>query len=351
MRSIVAVGMLVALGTLGGCGQGDELAATPAATPVRVAQVASGPAVPRIRTNGIVANEDEYRLSFKVGGIIKSIAVKQGDRVRQGQRLAEIEQAEVNAQVEQARQALDKAQRDLERGERLYADQVISLEQLQDLKTQFAVSQAAYRAAQFNRNYSMIVAPRDGTILRRLAEERELVGAGAPVLVLGTESGFVVRAGLADREIVQVKPGDAAEVRLDALPGAALKGTVTEVATAANPSSGLFEVEIALHDTHPALRSGLLAKVSIEPFAAGTASLSYVPIAAIVEGEGLRASLFVLEEGRARRRNVNVAFIEGERVALRDGANVGETVITDGALYLEDGEAVSVEESLPNRVD
>jgi multidrug efflux system membrane fusion protein len=343
MRRIVVVGMLVALSA---CGSVDEPAVSPAATPVRVAKVTSGPAVPPIRTTGVVANEDEYRLSFKVGGIVKSIAVNQGDTVREGQRLAEIEQAEVDAQVEQARQALEKAKRDAERGERLYADQVISLEQLQDLKTQLAVSEAAFRSAQFNRNYSTIVAPRDGTILRRLADERELVGPGAPILVLGTQSGFVVRAGLADREVVQIKPGDRARVRLDALPDTILEGAVTEVATAANPASGLFDIELALKHTDTPLRSGLLAKVTIHPFAADSASLSYVPIAAIVEGEGLRASVFVLENGHARQRAVRVAFIEGESVALADGANVGETVITDGALYLEDGEAVSVEESL-----
>ena len=58
-------------------------------------------------------------------------------------------------------------------------------------------------------------------MLRRLAEERELVAAGTPVLVLGAQDqGFVVRTGLADREIVQVKLGDVAQIRLDALPGA-----------------------------------------------------------------------------------------------------------------------------------
>src|SRR5690606_13381446 len=111
------------------------------ATPVRVAEAQSGPAVPPIRTNGVVANEDEFRLSFKVGGIIESIRVNEGERVRRGQTLAVIEQTEIDAQVEQARQAHAKAKRDLERGRRLYEDSVISLEQLQDLETQTAVAQ------------------------------------------------------------------------------------------------------------------------------------------------------------------------------------------------------------------
>jgi len=322
-----------------------ETETAPAPTPVRVAAAQTGPAAPAIRTNGVLANKDEFRLSFKVGGVIKRISVREGDRVREGQRLAEIEQTEINAQVEQARQSFEKAQRDVERGERLYADKVISLEQLEDLRTQRAVAEAALNAAEFNWNYAAIVAPSDGTVLRKLAEERELVSAGTPVLVLGAQGrGFVVKTGLADREIVQVKLGDAAQVRLDALPDATIGGKVTEVASGADPASGMFGIEVTLDPSSLPLKSGLVAKLSITPSSATSGSRVYVPIAAIVEGDGNRASVFVLDNDRARRREVNVAFITDERVAIASGIEAGAQVITDGALYLEDGEHVVVQE-------
>jgi RND family efflux transporter MFP subunit len=316
-----------------------------AATPVRVATAHAGPAAPAIRTNGILANKDEFRLSFKVGGVIKRLAVREGERVRQGQRLAEIEQTEINAQVEQARQGYEKAQRDVERGERLYADNVISLEQLEDLRTQRAVAEATLNAAEFNWNYAAIVAPRDGTVLRKLAEERELVAAGNPVLVLGAQDqGFVVKTGLADREIVQVKLGDAAQIRLDALPDATLNGKVTEVASGSDPASGMFGIEVTLDSTSLPLKSGLVAKLSIVPASANSGSRVYVPIGSIVEGNGNRASVFVLENDVAKRREVDVAFIADETVALTSGVEAGASVVTDGALYLEDGERVAVQE-------
>src|SRR5215212_10242312 len=81
----------------------------PGPTPVRTALAFAGPAAPTIRTNGMLVNKDEIRLSFKVGGVIRRIAVMEGEHVRKGQKLAEIEQTEVNAQVEQARQAHQKA--------------------------------------------------------------------------------------------------------------------------------------------------------------------------------------------------------------------------------------------------
>src|SRR5690606_10063170 len=203
-------------------------------TPVGVAAAVAGPAAPAIRTSGLLVSKDQIRLSFKVGGVIRNIAVREGERVRRGQRLAEIDQTEIDAQVEQALQAFEKAQRDVQRGERLHADSVISLEQLQDLRTQAAVAQAALESARFNRSHAVIEAPQDGVVQRRLAEQRELVAAGEPVLVIGArEAGYVVRAGLSDREIVQVQLGDPAQIRLDALPGTLLHGRLSEVASAA----------------------------------------------------------------------------------------------------------------------
>ena len=248
----------------------------------------------------------------------------------------------MNAQVEQARQAAEKAARDVARGERLYADKVISLEQLQDLRTQAAMAEAGLNSARFNWSYAAIVAPRDGTVLRRLAEERELVAAGAPIVVLGAQDrGFVVRAGLADREIVQVRLGDAVHVRLDALPDASLEGKVTEIASAADRASGLFDVEVGIEGAALPLKSGLVAKLTIVPSSANAGSRVYVPIGAIVEGDGRSARLFVLDKDSARRRDVEVAFIEGAAVALASGVEAGEHVITDGAQYLEDGERVA----------
>jgi multidrug efflux pump subunit AcrA (membrane-fusion protein) len=67
-----------------------------------------------------------------------------------------------------------------------------------------------------------------------------------------------------------------------------------------------------------------------------------VPIGAVVEGSGDAASVFVVEGTRARRREVRVAFIDPEGVALAAGVKPGERVVTDGALYLEDNDPIDI---------
>jgi RND family efflux transporter MFP subunit len=331
--------------TLMGCGK-QEAPVADRPTPVRVQHASMGPAVPPIDTSGVVATKHEMRLSFKMGGVVRRIYVQEGDVVKQGQRLAEIELTEVNSQVEQARQLADKAERDLKRGENLYADQVISLEQLQDLRTQSALAAAQFNSAQFNQGYSVISAPRDGKVLRKLVEERELVPAGAPVLVFGESGrGYVVRAALADREIVNVKLGDKGEIRMDAFPGQPMTGTIVEIASAADERTGMFPVEVQFDSPPPRLVSGLVTRLRLAPTTEAP-PLTYVPMSALVEGDGDRASVFVVDGAKtpaiAQRRSVRVAFITADSIALESGIAKGEAVVTDGALYLENGEAVEI---------
>jgi multidrug efflux system membrane fusion protein len=347
MKSLAAIGLSLAVSltigaTLAGCSQQAAPAAIPP-TPVRVETATTGPATPAIATNGIVAIKGEMRLSFKVAGIIKSIRVREGQEVKQGDRLAEIELTEVNAEVEQAHQLAEKAKRDLERGERLYQDQVISLEQLQDLRTQASVSSAQLKGAEFNRGYAVITAPGDGVILRKLAEDRELASAGQTVLILGTKDrGYVVRAALSDREVVQLKLGDPAEIRMDAYPRQTIAGTLAEVAGASDPRSGMFPIEVRFDSVPVTLASGLVAKLNLHPASSRVRQLTYVPIAAVVEGNGDRASVFVIEGDRVKRRPIRVAFIAPTAVAIDEGVQPGERVVTDGSLYLEDGERIEV---------
>lgn len=338
-RPLLPLALALALAACGGSPQG----VVTAPTPVRVALAYAGPAVPAVETNGVVGAKDEMRLSFLVGGVVQRIAVEEGARIRRGELLAALDPTEVDAQVEQAVQLAAKAQRDLERSERLYVDQVISLEQLQDLRTQASIAKARASSARFSRGHAVIRAPRDGVVLRKLVEEREMVPAGATVLVVsGADRGFVVRTALADREVVQLRLGDAADVRIDAFPGRVLAGKVSEISGAADPASGLFPVEVRLDGTALGHASGLLAKLTIHPAAADASTLTYVPIAAIVEGDRGHASVYVVHDGHAQRREVEVAFIAADSVALAAGLASGETVITDGALYVGDGDAIAV---------
>ncbi len=163
------------------------------------------------------------------------------------------------------------------------------------------------------------------------------------MVVLGArDTGYIVKAAVSDRDIVRLTLGDPAAIALDAYPGESFTGVVTQIAGAADERSGMFPVEVRIENPPGALASGLVAKITLTPAAAAARTLTHVPIAAIVEGDRDRAFVFVVQGDRAVRRKVQVVFLTNESAALRDGVATGETVVTDGALYLQDQDLVRV---------
>lgn len=311
--------------------------------PVRVAPVATTTLGDAVRAVGLLTPKDEARLSFKLGGIVESIAVEEGAPVKAGQVLAVLKQAEIGAAIEQARQAAAKADRDLARARALYADEVATLEQVQDLTTAANVAQAARSSAEFNGQYTRIVAPSAGVVLRKLAETNELVQAGQPVLVVGGgDRGWIVRVGLADRDVVRIRPGDEARVAFDAWPGRSFAGRVSNIASSADAATGTFAVEVRVEPAGTPFVQGLVARVALAPKDAGTSTV--VPVAALIEANGNEASVFVLDPVRrvVRRVAIHIGRMSEGEVEVLDGLEAGTPVVVEGAAFLENGDSVRV---------
>src|SRR5690348_3898144 len=162
---------------------------------VKLQPVTTTKYAPVLKYSGSMASTTEARLSFKIGGIISRIYVKEGDHVVKGQLLATLDLTEINAQVQQASQSVEKVQRDANRAQRLYNDTVGTLEQMQNANTQLQVAEEGLRIARFNQAYAQIRATESGIILKKLMNEGEMASVGAPVFMLNGTAGndWVIR--------------------------------------------------------------------------------------------------------------------------------------------------------------
>jgi RND family efflux transporter MFP subunit len=332
---------------LAGCAQS---AAHPAALPaaartVRAVPVQEAVLGRSIRAVGVLEPKDKLTLAFKVGGVVARVAVEEGDTVRRGTVLAELDRTEIEATVARVAQAEAKAARDRERTKALYADDVATLEQLEDATTALEVARADLATARFNERYARIEAPADGFVVRRSADPSEVVAAGQPVLVLGSlAKGWQVRAAVADRDVVRLAIGDPAQVTFDAFPGKAFAARVLRLAAASDAATGTYDVELAVEPANAPFVQGLVAKVELAPSAARTPQLT-VPVEALLEADGAHATVFVLDgtdATRAARRRIQIGALAGDRAEVREGLTPGERVITEGASWIADGESVIV---------
>ncbi len=296
----------------------------------------------KINASGRLANKSEQRLSFKTSGPVAKILVDEGDWVKKGQLLAQLNQEEINAQVAQSQSMFDEAKRNSERYKALYKKKVVPVERLQSAETRLEVARSNLRIAKFNQLHSIIIAPDDGRILKRAIEANEMISPFQTAFVMSlSKGGWIIRSGVTDKDIVRINKGDVTAIQLDAYPGKVLKGQVSEVGAAADTRSHLFEIEITLSDTELRLHSGFISRLSITPSQQEPVAL--LPIEAIVEAKSTKAQVFIINESKeVKQRNVDIAWLESDAVAIRSGLKEGSYVVTSGATYLHDGDIVSV---------
>ena len=151
----------------------------------------------------------------------------------------------------------------------------------QDAETAFEVARSSLEIAEFNLRYATIKAPANGKIMKRFAEANELIAGGQPVFLFASKGKeWIVRAGLAEQDIVNLQAGDSAAVTFGTYPGESFRAYVTELAEGIDPRSGTFEVELTLAEAPARLISGFTANLTIYP--SRTQEFALLPVEALI---------------------------------------------------------------------
>ena len=337
----------VAAAGLSACGHGSAASEIPAQTaiPVRLLPLNTQSNAGSIAVSGVFTTDDEVLLSFKTGGIIQRIFVKEGDPIRQGQTVATLNPLEIDAAVQQAKLAFEKASRDHQRATNLYNDSVATLEQLQNSKTAMDMATQQLRTAEFNRSHSVITAPRNGYVLRKLAAEGQMVQAGTPILQTnGAQSGnWLLRASVSNREWASIRLQDATTVEVESSPGKVFKGLVSRRSEGIDPATGAFAIDIKLTGEKPSnIAFGMFGKAAIQTTASHTGSWA-IPYDALLDGDGSSGYVFVTSDGKtAHKVNVTSAGMENDQVIISQGLENAGQLIISGSAYLTDSSAIRV---------
>lgn len=296
-----------------------------------------------IYCSGILSSKTEIKLSFKTGGIIYQVYVDEGMSVKKNQMLAELNSSEIEAMVDQARLGYEKAQRDLGRAENLYADSVATLEQLQNAQTAVSLSKSQLKIAEFNREHSIIKAPANGQILKKLGEKNETIAAGYPLFLFSSsESDWVFRTSLADVDIVKTEINDKAFIEFDAFPDETFKASVTEIAKAADPYTGTYELEIRLQTKNPSFVSGLIGKASIFPNLKD--EYLALPLKVLHDAEGMTGFVFLVNDSSYEKKQIDVMKITDSLIYFKGSIDLSDQIITEGAEYLRAGVELEIVE-------
>jgi len=324
----------------------------PSPPTVSVARARRGAISRTVTLPATVRPYEQAVLYAKVAGYLKTIKVDKGDRVREGELLAELESPELVADL--ARQKAEVADADVAykrvtEAQRKAPDLVMP-QTVDDAKAKLDEATATLERTQTLLSYTRIVSPLTGIVTRRSVDPGAFIPAATSGSVAQSTALLTVMdmrtvridVPVPEPEVPFVKVGLPVEVTVDELKGRTFRGVVNRFAYALEEDSKTMTAESEIANPDDALRPGMYARVRIAIETKPGALL--VPAAAVVTGKD-SASVFVVADGKAKRVPVKTGFRDESSVEILDGLGADQAVILAGATPPVDGQPVRVAES------
>ena len=355
-------------------------------------QVVAQPLVQTVVATGRVTAPARVQVGSPITGVVLQRHVREGDRVRPGDVLAVLRADDLQAQVRQARAALtelqqstrpqaqraaqqtqqqwQQARRELERRRLLASQQAISheaLEQaieaetlarlaaeqaqlqaraLQPGQAQEASAQARLASAQAQLDKATIRAEVAGTVLTRHAEPGDLVQPGQVLFEMAGDGTTEVLVALDEKNLEVLALGQSARCIADAYPRQPFAAELDFIAPSIDPQRGTVEVRLAVAAAPDFLRQDMTVSVTIQTGAQDSAIV--VPNDALADLDGEHPHVWVVEQGRAVRRELQLGLRGLVQTQVTAGLQAGDWVLADAQTPLEPGQRVrALERPLP----
>jgi RND family efflux transporter MFP subunit len=348
---------------------------------VTVQQTYPSQAFTLLNASGYVVAQRKAAVASKATGTLVWLGVEEGSRVRKGDILARLEDADVRAQQAQAeanlrnsRAALEQARAELRdagfsfsRNKSLLSEGIVSRADYDAAEARYRKSRAAVDGAQAGIRsaaaalegarvaveFTRIRAPFDAVVLTKNADVGDIVtplGAAsnskAAVVTIADMGSLQVEADVSESNLEQVRVGQPCEIQLDALPESRFRGEVHMVVPTADRSKATVMVKVRFLDTDPRILPEMSAKVAFlsRPVGKGERDPSTtVNPAAVADRKG-RTVVFVVRDDRVKETTVVLGTRIGDLVRVVSGVKPGDRVVARPVANLRDGSRVTVKE-------
>lgn len=329
------------------------------ATPVKVFKVRKQKISEKLNFTGLIEPSRKITIMPDIAGKVAKIYVEEGDKVKAGQLLAELDTRAISLQLEQAEAALGvaeanykDAQRNMERMERLKEEKAVSDQQYEKIRlayeaadAQLQQARAAVNLARHSLDVSLMRAPFSGVIASKNAEVGDVInpmmGGFSPtsgVLTLMDFSRVKIEMDVSPNDIVLIKKTQVAYLRVTSLPDRVFEGRVALVNLAADPLTKKFKVEVRVDNPDLTLRPNTFGEVILEIITREDALV--IPQQAVLENQ----FVFLAHGNKAERRKVTLGLQNAEMAEVLSGVEEGELVIVEGNYGLEEGAEIEIKE-------
>lgn len=339
MRLLVSSTVIgLGVGLLGCGGPGVRQQPTPPPSAVRTERVQPQPVEISITVVGTLEPAAKVVVAAQEDGVVTAVLVREGDRVRAGDPVVQLDDRRIRAELAEAEARLLDSRAQTRRAEALETDGLLSPSEADTARASLAMAEARADVLRTRLGFTRITAPVDGVVTARRVEVGNLAAARSALLDLAAGSGLVLRVPVSELDVVHLKPGDVASVRVDALPELTLSASITRVFPAAEGSTRQVTVELGLPQPPPQVKPGFLARARLVLERRPDAVL--IPEPVLQRGSEVADFVWVLDGDVARVRPVEPGERLEGKVIIRKGLAAGDEVVVEGLARLRDGGAV-----------
>jgi membrane fusion protein (multidrug efflux system) len=346
-RRTCRTGLLCVLVMLaGGCqvqmgrGQSKDADSTKAApVPVETETLSLGSMASRLHLNGVLGTEAEIKVFPLVAGHVGRIRVEEGSRVRAGDTLLVLEDAEILLSERRLRLELDKAESDLSRVRQLADSRMVPEQDLADADYTARRARLSWESARLAVQRSRVTAPISGVVGRRLVQEGDFVATGTQLFTVVDDQRLIAVLDVPERELDRLRLKQPVELEVGAAADGPRQGWIKRISPVVDAASGTVRVTIGVEDPARRLRAGMYARFNI--LTDTRDSVVVVPKRALVYDRD-QTYVWVARDSLAARLLVQRGYEDEERVEARSGVKVGEQLITVGQAGLKPDSRIRV---------
>ena len=309
-----------------------------AAIPVKAENVIRGEMNAYVETYARLEAEREISVLARASGFLEKLGAEEGDRVETGQVLARLDKEELELRMRQVRASHNEVKSNYERIKVLHENKMVSQAEYETTQLRFENSKVDLEEAELNLAYADVEAPISGVIMQRMVEVGTLVRSNQELFFIADMDPLLVRIFVPERRMYQLKPGQGATVVVEALPDRIFKGEIRMISPRVDPESGTVKVTLEV-PASGMLKPGMFCTVRIITDSRSNALI--IPKKALIL-ETDADDVFAVKEGKVEIVNVELGFIEGNRVEVVSGLEEGMQVVTVGHEGLKDGAGVRV---------
>lgn len=292
-----------------------------------------------INLPGTIEPWTRLELLAKVSGAITEVRVREGDAVKAGQILAQIDADDYRIALEAARAAHTLAKADYERGRTMHQTKVIAVASLESLAARLQTAAAELERAQVQLARCAIKAPMDCVVKRLDAKVGLFLNVGDPLAELLQIDQVKAVVGIPESDVDAVRRLDQVTLTVQALANRQMIGRRHFLAPSPDAGAYLFRLELALDNPGHEVLPGMFFRARLVKQRFPQALI--VPLYAIIS-RGEEQYVFVAEGDTARKQPVRLGVIQQWQVQVVDGLKAGEQVLIEGQREVEDGQALKI---------